>query len=240
MLGNSYFDKSEILSIPKANLVEIEEQLKAESNPLDKKTVLRLIKRLKQKKVKDYLNQYQDYLHYLAGRVMKNVPAFIVEGDDVEIDGDRYSDFFKSLVHLFRNIMDHGIETDEERVEFGKSERGLIECRIAKMDDDRFMISISDDGRGIDLEKLRAKAISNHLYTAEELERMADSEIVNLVFSDHLSTKDSADSLSGRGMGMSAIREACRSLGGEIKITTAQGQGSTFVITLPSSIEIKE
>lgn len=234
VLGKSYFDKSEIISIPKTKLLEIEKQLQGGSIPLDQASVLRLIKSLELKNVKDYLIQYQDYLQYLAGRLLKNVPVFIVEGDDVEIDSDIYSEFFKSLVHIFRNIMDHALEADEERLEFGKSERGLVECRIAEVDHEWFTISISDDGRGIDLEKLKSKAISNHLYTAEEIDRMADTEIVNLVFSDHLSTKDASDSLSGRGMGMSAVCEACLKLGGKIEITTEQGQGSTFVFTLPS------
>ena len=234
VLGKSYFDKSEIISIPRAKLLEIEKQLQSGDVPFDRTNVLRLIKSLELKNVKFYLDQYQDYLEYLAGRVLKSVPVFIVEGDDVEIDGDVFGEFFKSLVHIFRNIMDHALETGEERLESNKSEQGHIQCRIAKADDEWFTISISDDGRGIDLEKLKSKAINDHLYTAEEISRMADDEIVNLVFSDHLSTKDASDSLSGRGMGMSAVREACLKLGGKIEITTGQGQGTTFIITLPS------
>jgi two-component system, chemotaxis family, sensor kinase CheA len=234
VLGKSYFDKSEIISIPKARLREIEEQLRDGSITVDKTGMISLIKSLELRNVKYYLDQYQDYLEYLAGRVLKSMPVFIVEGDDMEVDGDLYGDFFKSLVHVFRNIMDHALESDEERLELGKAERGLIECRIAAVSREWFTLSISDDGRGIDLEKLRSKAISSRLHTAEEISEMADDKIIDLVFSDHLSTKDASDSLSGRGMGMSAVREACLKIGGSIGITTESGQGTTFYFTLPS------
>ena len=233
VLGESYFDQSEIVSIPKEKLLGIAQRILDGGVPMEPAAVARLIRSISLKNVKVFLNQYRDYLQYLSGRVLKNMPVYIVEGDDVEIDGDVYGGFFKGLVHIYRNIMDHGLETDEERLEYGKSEQGLVECRITRGEDGWFTIRISDDGRGIDLGRLKAKAVERQLCTAEEVNRMTDEEAVGLIFSDHLSTKDVSDALSGRGMGMSAFREACLKLGGKVEIETKQGQGTAFVITLP-------
>ena len=145
VLGESYFDRSEIVSIPKTKLAEIKDKVQRSDAVMDRSDVLRIIGSLALKNVKLFLNQYSDYLKYLSARVMKNMPAFLVIGDDVEIDGDLYGGFFKCLTHIFRNIMDHGIETDEERMERGKPERGLVECIISRIDEDWFSISISDD-----------------------------------------------------------------------------------------------
>jgi two-component system chemotaxis sensor kinase CheA len=129
--------------------------------------------------------------------------------------------------------MDHGIEADEERLECGKSEKGLVLCQIARQDDNYFSIRISDDGRGINLDRLRSKAAENNIYTQTELESLNKDEIINLIFADKISTKDSADTLSGRGVGMPAFKAACQKLGGKVEITTKEGLGTTFIITLP-------
>ena len=235
ILGKSYFDQSEIISIPKSKLAGITQQIQTSGAAIGADDVVRLLQTLQKKNVKVFLNQYRDYLQYLSDRMMKSMPVYLVEGDDVEIDGDALSGVFKSLVHIYRNNMDHGIETDEERLERGKAERGVIECQIARMDDEWFTLSISDDGRGIDVEKLKGKAIENGLYAADALEQMPHEELYNLVFADRLSTKSAADSLSGRGMGMSAVQEACRRLGGRIEISSEENKGTTFLLTLPYS-----
>jgi len=233
VLGNAYFDQSEIVSFPKSELIEIEETIKNASDPLDQVSIIHLIESLKRKNIKVFLEQYRDYLQYLSDRLMKNMPVYLIEGDDVKIDDDQYGDFIKSLVHIFRNIMDHGIETDEERLESGKAEMGLVKCHISLTDDRQFTICISDDGRGIDLEKIKEKSIEKHLISADELNRMSISEVANLIFIDHLSTKDCPDALSGRGMGMSAFRKACLDMGGKVEIATDENIGTSFLITLP-------
>lgn len=235
ILGHNYFDQSEMLTFPKSKLLDIEKHILLGSDHLDRSTVLQLFKNLKRKNIKVYLEQYRDYLLYLSGRLLKNTPVYLVEGDDVEIDGDQYGDFLKALVHVFRNFMDHGIETDEERLEFGKSEKGLVECQISRLDDRWLTICLSDDGRGLDLNKIKNKAIENHLFTVDQMNQMKKSEICNLIFSDHFSTKDCADTLSGRGVGMSAFQKACTDLGGKIEIKTEEQKGTAFLVTLPYS-----
>lgn len=233
VLGDSYFSQSEMISLPKARLAALEQQLQNTSPPPDIETVITLVKELRYKNIKLLLEQYRDYLQYLAERVMKNMPAYLIEGDEIAIDPDRYSGLIKSLVHIFRNIMDHGIETDEERVERGKGENGVVECRISQLDDRWFMITISDDGRGINSEKIKKKAMEHGLHTAEELEQMSESEIYGLIMADRFSTKDGADGISGRGVGMAAVKEACTNLGGTIEIASKENEGTSFIMKLP-------
>lgn len=234
-LGHSYFGHSEMISFPKSKLTEMEEKIGQADSPLDPSTVIGLMQELKKKNLKMLLEQYRDYLQYLANRVMKKPPVFLVEGCDVAVDPEQYGSFIKSLVHIFRNSMDHGIETDEERLEKGKEERGLVECRIERLDDQWFSLTISDDGRGMDIDKIKQRAMENSLCTAQRLEEMSEGEICNLVFADHFSTKDCADALSGRGVGMSAVWEACRSLGGRVEIVTEKDKGTSFRIQLPDA-----
>lgn len=233
ILGESYFEESEMLTLPKEKLLEFEKKIESGKDMIAREAVLRMLRSLQLKNLKFFLNQYSDYLLYLSGRVMKSMPTFLVEGDDVEINEDVYGAFLKSLVHIFRNIMDHGIETDEQRLELGKPEKGVVECRITCADDDWFTLRISDDGRGINLDKIKEKALTNGYKSAEALEKLTPKELCDLIFVDHLSTKERADALSGRGLGMSAVLEACRNLGGRIEIETEENKGTAFVITLP-------
>ncbi|MFT9056475.1 MAG: ATP-binding protein [Ethanoligenens sp.] len=233
VLGSDYFDKSEQITFPKSKFAEIETCISSAAEPLDRSAVLHLLRSLRHKNIKVFLEQYRDYLQYLSNRVMKHLPIYLIEGDDVEIDEEHYGDFLKSLVHVFRNIMDHGIETDEERLMRGKEERGLVECRISRLNNQWFTLCISDDGQGIDFHKIKDKALTNGLCTVDELKTMTKDEISAFIFADHFSTKEQVDTLSGRGVGMSAFREACRSLGGEVSITTEEGKGTSFLIQLP-------
>lgn len=238
-LGSDYFDRSEVLSLPKSKVTQIEDLIRTSAEPLDKTSVLGLVGSLKLKNIKTYLEQYRDYLLYLSGRMMKNMPLYLIEGDDVYIDGDRYAAFIKSLVHIFRNIMDHAIESDEDRLLCGKEERGLVECTVSLLDGRRFSLRIADDGRGIDLDQVKAKALERNLYPAGELDRMTKDELCRLIFADRLSTKEKADMISGRGMGMSAFYETCSALGGTIVVSTERGKGTSFLITLPYTDAIR-
>ncbi len=232
-VGAGYFEQNEFIPIPKARLAEIENELQKAKGALAPSAILGLIEGLRSKNCKTFLEQYRDYLQYLADRVMKSMPLYLVEGDDIYIDEDKYSAVLKALVHIYRNMMDHGIEADEERLEQGKDVKGIVHCVVKRTDDGWFGISIADDGRGIDFEKIKKKALDNGLYTVEELAGMTDTQKNELVFAEHISTKESADALSGRGMGMSAVREACRAMGGEIVVTTEKSRGTTFVMKLP-------
>lgn len=232
-LGRSYFDGCEMLSLPKSRLVEIEERLRAAKDPIDPAEAIGLIKELRFRDIKAFLEQFRDYLQYLADRVMKPMPVYVVEGDDVAICEEQYEAFLKSLVHIFRNAMDHGIETDEERISCGKDERGFIQCRTAKGDDKWFTLTISDDGQGLNLARIKEMALERGLHTAEELAVMLDKELCKLILADRFSTKVTADALSGRGLGMAAVQKACEDLGGTLEILTEKDRGTSFLFRLP-------
>lgn len=233
VLGKSYFSQSEMISIPKSKLIEIENKIKNQNSLLNSSDLILMVEELRKKNIKVLMEQYSDYLQYLANRLMKSVPIYIIDGEDVLVDPERYGSFIKSLVHIFRNIMDHGIETEEERLEQGKEIRGLVECRISKLDEEWFTITISDDGRGIDIDKVKERAIANNLYKGEEVEEFTEREICNLILADHFSTKACTDEISGRGVGMSAFKEACTSLGGRVEVLTEKNKGTSFHIKLP-------
>jgi two-component system chemotaxis sensor kinase CheA len=231
ILGEDFFDQADSISIPKEKLDNIEafiQQSGADPNG----GLLRLIRSLRLQNVKTLLEQYFDYIVYLADKLVKEVPVYNVVGDDVFINEDKYKDVLKSLVHIFRNSMDHGIESADQRISTGKSENGHITCLI-KQNENTFTIAISDDGRGLDLEAISNKAVHNGLYVAEMLDKMSREELGNLIFLDNFSTAETVSGISGRGVGMSAVKHCCESLGGEIKVLSTDGLGTTFKLTFP-------
>lgn len=130
-LGREYFEQSETISVPKSRMAHLRQRVRDGSVPVDRDKVLRS---LELKNVKRLLEPCRDYLQYLSDRVMKSMPAYLVEGDDAEADGDVFSLFFQSLVPYFPNSMDHGLKPGEERLERGKAARGVIVCRAARLD----------------------------------------------------------------------------------------------------------
>lgn len=231
-LGEGYLSGEESILLDKNKLQAVIDALSGPQHTSPQET-LKLVRRLKNRNIKDFIFQYEDYLKYLSARLMKSEPAFVVEGSDIEIDPDHYNGILKSLVHLLRNSMDHGIEPGEQRVKNGKPECGLIRCETAFAGDDTLILTISDDGQGIDLQKLKDKALQKGLYSCQELDAMTDARLAELVFADNMSTKDAVSSLSGRGVGMCAVLAECRHLGGKITVSTQQGLGTTFRISLP-------
>lgn len=166
----------------------------------------------------------------LAKRLGRAVLPVIISGDSVKLPEERYAAFFRSLVHVFRNAVDHGIEAPDERLQAGKPEEGRITCRI-ETGDAMLTITIADDGRGIDREALARKWASNGGDSAEA-EAMALDE---LVFADGLSSRDDASEISGRGFGMAAVKAELTRLGGSATVTTEAGQGTTLIFRLPYS-----
>jgi len=135
-------------------------------------------------------------------------------------------------VHVFRNMIDHGIETPEERLAAGKREFGLIQCKI-RQSGNELTLSVSDDGRGIDAAKVLRVAESKGLIAPGQGGLMTAEEIYGLLFMDSLSTKDEVSALSGRGVGLSAVKAEVERLGGTIEVGSKPGRGSRFKFHLP-------
>ncbi len=161
----------------------------------------------------------------------------IMEGEDTEIDKGIIDELSDPLVHMLRNACDHGIETPEERVKLGKPEVGTVYLG-AEQEGNNIVIRISDDGKGMDPEKLKTKAIEKGLITTEEAERMTDKEAFQLIFAPGFSTAQVISNVSGRGVGMDVVRTNILKLKGMIDIESEKGIGTTFIIKLPLTLAI--
>jgi len=172
----------------------------------------------------------------LAGPLGKRV-ELKVYGEDTEVDRSVIEHIGDPMVHIIRNAIDHGLETPEERRAKGKSELGTITIR-ASQKGNQIVIEVSDDGRGIDVEKVKKKAIAKAIITADEASRMTDETAVNIIFLPGFSTAEVATELSGRGVGMDVVKTNISKLNGAVEIVTAKGAGSTFTIRLPLTVAI--
>lgn len=161
--------------------------------------------------------------------------TFEIYGEDTEIDKTIVEVLNDPLVHLLRNSVDHGIDTVEERLSAGKSSAGIVSLG-AYHKGGNVIIEIKDDGRGLDIEKIRQKGIERGLI--EKGREHPDSEIHNLIFLPGFSTHKVATSISGRGVGMDVVRRGIEGLGGRVEISSEKGKGSCFRIILPLTMAI--
>ncbi len=164
---------------------------------------------------------------------------FIVEGGDTRLDKVIVEKIGEPMIHLIRNALDHGIETPEERKSIGKSEEGLLKIR-AYQNAGNVFIEIIDDGKGIDPEIVKQKAIEKGIKSADEIEKMDNEEIINLIFLPGFSTKDKATEVSGRGVGTDAVLAAVSEFGGSVSVNSQIGVGSTFKLVLPLTLAIQK
>ncbi len=172
----------------------------------------------------------------LAHELGKEV-AVEFEGGDVELDREMVEMVRDPLTHIIRNAIDHGIEPPEKRREADKRETGLLKF-AARQSGNRISLAISDDGRGIDIDRLEAKALAAGVYTRAELKRMDERQKRLLIFEPGLSTADSVSSVSGRGVGMDVVRANIEKVGGSIDVFSQPGEGTTFYLQLPLTLSI--
>lgn len=160
-----------------------------------------------------------------------------ITGEDTNLDRSVIEAIGDPLVHLVRNAIDHGVETVAERIQKGKPETGHLVLG-AYQEGNHIIIEIKDDGAGINVEKVRAKALSKGFITQEESDRMSDQEVGRLVFSPGLSTAAKVTDISGRGVGMDVVATNISKLNGTIDVKWVQDQGTTFTIKLPLTLTI--
>ncbi|MBK5263713.1 MAG: chemotaxis protein CheA [Alphaproteobacteria bacterium] len=160
-----------------------------------------------------------------------------VEGEGTELDKTVVERIGEPLTHLIRNAIDHGLETPEDRTAAGKSPEGVVRLS-AEHRGGRILICVSDDGRGINRERVLAKAIERGLIGADA--QLSDEEIDNLIFAPGFSTAQTVSNISGRGVGMDVVRQNVQALGGRISISSRPGHGSTFTLALPLTLAIAD
>lgn len=161
----------------------------------------------------------------------------VIEGGETEADKNVIEALADPLIHIVRNSLDHGLETPADRVSAGKPAHGTIRL-VAAQDNDNVVIRVSDDGRGIDPEAVKCKAVANGLIDPVQAESLSEQEAVNLVFTPGFSTAITVSDLSGRGVGMDVVRNAVEKAGGRVQLTSLTGQGTTIELVLPLTMVV--
>lgn len=172
----------------------------------------------------------------LARSLGKDV-ELVLEGEETEIDKTMIEDLSDPIIHLIRNAVDHGIELPAERSSAGKGEKSFVRLE-ARQEGDHIVIVVGDDGRGMNPERLRAKALEKGLISDEEANTMDERQSFNLVFLPGFSTASVVSDVSGRGVGMDVVRTNIQKLNGSIEIRSIQGKGTEFFISLPLTLAI--
>ena len=160
-----------------------------------------------------------------------------MEGHQTELDRSLIEALRTPLMHLVRNAIDHGLETPDIRRQEGKNPKGSILIR-AYHDSGQVNIDISDDGAGIDLDLVRQKALQKGIFRKENIEQVSDEKLLDVIFQPGFSTAETVTELSGRGVGMDAVKRHLNRIGGTIEIDTERGQGTTFKIHVPMTLAI--
>jgi two-component system chemotaxis sensor kinase CheA len=186
--------------------------------------------------VEKVFKKFPRIVRNLARDLGKEVDLQII-GEETELDRSVVDEIGDPLIHLIRNALDHGLETPDERLAAGKSRCGSVVLAAAH-EGNQIVISIKDNGRGIDPDRVSRKALEKGLITEEQLAVMGNREILDLLFLPGFSTKEQATDLSGRGVGMDVVRTNIRKLNGIIEIKNDLGHGSEFILKLPLTLAI--
>ena len=178
------------------------------------------------------MQAYPEYAVKLGARYGKEVDKIQIIGGQKLVNPKIYHDFTQTLVHVFRNTVAHGIETIEERLEAGKEEKGKIQCEIIE-NQEGFIVRIADDGRGIDIDKIKKLAVTKNIIDQETAMKLSDEEARKLILADGFSSAAYADEIAGRGVGLYAVQKEVEKLGGRVEIESHVGMGTEFSFILP-------
>jgi len=191
-----------------------------------------LVMKVRMEPVDKVFNRFPRMMRDLSLELNKQF-SFIIEGEDTELDRTVIDELGEPLIHLLRNAADHGIEHPEERKRKGKDPVGTIKLS-AFQQGNRAVIKLEDDGAGLNIEKIKSKAVKMGI----NISGMTDEDIQNLIFMQGFSTNDKVTEVSGRGVGMDAVKTKISSLGGTIDVVSKPDKGSAMIITLPLTLSI--
>ncbi|WIF94659.1 chemotaxis protein CheA [Caminicella sporogenes] len=181
-------------------------------------------------------NRFPRMVRDLSKELGKDI-TLNMTGEDTEVDRTVIDEIGDPLIHLIRNSIDHGIEDPATRKKLNKPDSGTVALR-AYPDGNNVVIEVEDDGKGIDLEKIKAKAISKNLITKESAENMNEQELINLLFKPGFSTAEKISDISGRGVGLDVVKTKIESLGGLVEVHSELNKGTKFIIRLPLTLAI--
>lgn len=194
------------------------------------------VMKMRMQPVEKVFNRFPRMVRDLSRERGKEV-ELLIYGEETELDKSVLEEIGDPLVHLIRNSVDHGIEPSEERVKLGKSPKGKLILK-AGQEGNHIVIEVQDDGRGMDVEAIKSKALERNLVSAEKLKGMSEQDILNFIFEPGFSTAKQVTNVSGRGVGMDVVRTNITKLKGMIDLSTTFGQGSKVTIKLPLTLAI--
>ncbi len=186
--------------------------------------------------IESVVNKFPRMIRDLSRKLNKSMELYM-SGEDTELDRTVVDQIGDPLQHLLRNSADHGLESEEVRVQRGKPAKGAIYLN-AFQEGNNVIIEVSDDGNGIDTEKVKSKAIERGIITPEQAETMSQKEIVNMLFMPSFSMAKKITDISGRGVGLDVVRSNIETLGGDVEVASTLGVGSKFTVRLPLTLAI--
>jgi two-component system chemotaxis sensor kinase CheA len=186
--------------------------------------------------VKKVFGRFPRVVRDLARNLNKEVDL-VLHGEDTDLDKNLVEALADPLVHLVRNSVDHGIESPAEREQTGKARRGNVVLSAAQ-EGDHILLSIEDDGKGMDADVLRRKAVEKGMMDEDAANRLEDKECYNLIFQPGFSTKTEISDVSGRGVGMDVVKTRIAQMNGSVEIDSTKGKGSKITIKLPLTLAI--
>ncbi len=194
------------------------------------------IMRVRMLPIETVFSKYPRIVRDLSRKLNKQV-KFKMTGLQTELDRIIIEKLGEPILHLIRNALDHGIEMPEERIKKGKNREGLL-LLSASQKENKIVISVQDDGAGINLDRVLSKAVEKHLVTPEKAKTMTESEVIQLLFAPGFSTAEAVTDVSGRGVGMDVVQETLNGMNGHIEIDSLPGKGTLFTIKLPLTLAI--
>jgi two-component system chemotaxis sensor kinase CheA len=186
--------------------------------------------------IESVVNRFPRMIRDLSKKLDKKMELYMT-GEETELDRTVIDEIGDPLMHLLRNAADHGLESNEERTAAGKPAVGSI-FLDAYQDGNNVVIEVRDDGAGINVEKVKKKAVEKGTITADQAEFMTDKEVIDLLFRPSFSTAEVISDVSGRGVGLDVVKTKIEALGGDIEAKTKLGGGSNFIIRLPLTLAI--
>jgi len=181
-------------------------------------------------------DRYPRYVRDLASKLNKKI-NFVVKGRDIELDRSLLNSLADPLLHLLRNSIDHGVETPEERSKKGKNPTGTVTIEAKRLKN-AVVIEVSDDGKGLDRDKILSKAIEKGLITEDNARMLTKNEIHHFITENGFSTKDEVSDISGRGVGVDAVKSVLKSIGGTFEIESEKDEGTIFKMKVPLTLAI--
>ncbi|MCX6073391.1 MAG: ABC transporter substrate-binding protein [Campylobacterales bacterium] len=233
-LGDEFLEKENFVQIDIGDIHSLQEKITRIFNDQAYTTpectdVLTYIQSLSTQKLSTLLKPYVHFTQQLGERLNKELYDLEIVGDNDITVSDTLKPFIKSLIHVFRNSIDHGIEEAQTRLEKNKDEKGSISCSF-KRENDTLHLIISDDGAGLDADKIKLKLRDQGL----ETQLLTDAELYLHIFDDNFSTKEDISTISGRGIGLGAVKNELEKQGGRVEINSKKDVGTTFEFILPA------